>query len=75
MLENNLSRPFLYGRYRKNYKRAKRPRQQAFDGLKHIIEQTVSKKLEQPVDVLLDNRYNRFRKFGKDSAAYLRNDE
>lgn len=46
-----------------------------FDGLKHIIEQTVSKKLEQPVDVLLDNRYNRFRKFGKDSAAYLRNDE
>ena len=46
-----------------------------FDGLKHIIEQTVSKKLEQPIDVLLDNRYNRFRKFGKDSAAYLRNDE
>lgn len=40
-----------------------------FDGLKNLIAQTVGKKLEQPVDTLIENRYNRFRKFGQDSAA------
>lgn len=42
-----------------------------FDSLKRIMAATIKKKLEQPVDTLLDNRYKRFRKFGKDSAAYL----
>ena len=37
-----------------------------FDGLKNLISQTVRKKLEQPVDTLLDNRYNRFRRLGQD---------
>ena len=71
MLENNLS----MGVIERIIREPKDLDSKLFDGLKHIIEQTVSKKLEQPIDVLLDNRYNRFRKFGKDSAAYLRNDE
>lgn len=35
-----------------------------FDGLKNLIFQTFEKKLSMDTETLLENRYNRFRKFG-----------